>query len=232
MSPPVDAAHCILNQPAPVLLPDTCALLDLLRGPARLTAGDLRAAIAVWDGVAGAIRRVHLLMAEMVQVELQHQRQAADDEFRAFTNRWSQATLTLEVFAELLGGIGPGNPQPVVADLQSSLTTIYDGLLSAALCLEHDRECDAAAADRIRDRTAPAHRGGYKDAVITEQYLKACRWLRSQGFSAPIAFLTSNTRDFCDSDGRTLHPGLAADFDSANLILCVTWSDARYALGQ
>lgn len=69
----------------------------------------------------------------------------------------------------------------------------------------------------------PSRKGTVKDCIIYEHCLEISSLLRRQNFAEKIVFLTSNTKDFCDSNGYAKQQ-INSDFSNLNIGLCLNWS--------
>ena len=222
----------LLAVPLPLLVADTCSLLDILRAPARLKQQDPRAATQIWLSLTQSPASMRLLLPHVVwEFEIGQGRGSAEADFRAFKNSMKDGSTRLRWLCDAICAAKPADAEPYLDDLVQSLTDIFEGILSSAIRLDELPECRDPAWRRVLMKQAPAHRKGeMKDAVIVEETYALIRQLRQSGFSPQIVFLTANQDDYLDSN-HAVHPDLSGDFALLGMTLCLSWNDARLALG-
>lgn len=70
-----------------------------------------------------------------------------------------------------------------------------------------------------------------KDCVVIETYLEAIRDLREGGLTAPVVFVSSNTKDYAEAPGSRLRAELATEFAPLSIEYASTWDLAKHLLG-
>jgi hypothetical protein len=235
MTPPsgigiVEAHQLIIAQPAPVLLPDTCALLDVVRAPIRNSSYLIPQAEQFAALAAMSPKRLHVVISRTVTLEwnahlaetvaeVETALQAMRVNLRAIREACTAVQLALP--AEL-----PADLENLPARLQERATSLYD----SALVLGEDPECLSRAFARQGLPRRPARQGkGMNDCMILEHALCLCSQLRAEGFSPACVFGSSNTTDYCT--GRALHPELAPEFTAVGLQFAPDLRTARHRLG-
>ena len=187
----------ILADPKPVILVDTCALLDIVRAPEReyiapeiiSCAPNYISSSSIWfvaseivctewrsnitdvtTGTRNAIRSLHN-KAKLFKTALDHS---------SIVEKWDYSK------------------EFTTYKLEEELTSLSESLLSSLILIENDEDCLVKASLRVVNGTAPASKGKdeYKDCMIIEHYLKLTSLLRADGFSHPVIFVTSNKSDF------------------------------------
>lgn len=58
---------------------------------------------------------------------------------------------------------------------------------------------------------------GFRDAILWLTIIDFAKWYKSE----PVVFITNNTRDFCDSDNRTLHHQLQEELTGLGLTIAL-----------
>lgn len=93
-------------------------------------------------------------------------------------------------------------------------------------------EAPTRAFARMNAGQAPARRGkdSSKDCLVYETVLEKTSALRAIGKTAPVVFLSSNTREY-QTEGRSLNSDIATEFSSLNLHYAPNMSAAKYFLG-
>jgi hypothetical protein len=216
-----DAVLQIQGAGLPVLFPDTCILLDVIRAPVRPRelAGCVQAAQELLQLVAGPPTRCTLVVASFVPDEWVAHSESRADEVRTQLARIDAQANDMHGFCGLVG-ITPPFPSPEyrVLPLAERLHDLSQRLLDAALRLDPDHDCIIRAYGRAINHAPPSLKGGeVKDSTIIEECLEVSRRLQAAGFSPKRVFCTSNTNDYCDRASSRLYPSLAVDFGAAGL---------------
>ncbi len=218
-----DAARTIIHAPAPVLLVDTSALLDVIRAPQRreIRHAVIEAAIVLHDKVTAVPPQLWVVVAPFVPKEWDDHVDATVASLAAHIRTVDEHIITLAQVAHLAT---PDTAVPAVmfASLQlpAYLRSRAQALLNVALLLEEDLTCIIRARHRVIQDTPPASKGKgeFKDCEIIEHYLALCRALQGHGFAPRRVFVTANRNDYCAEPERSkLHPILTAEFDAAGL---------------
>ena len=220
MIPISEAARLIASEPAPLLLLDTCALLDVLRAPQR---GD-DPSIAIGAAVeilrrASAPRRIWVLAAGIIQIEWSDNATAVITSLATHikqVDHWVRGlSVTLRALppaAELASkgaaesSLAPGGRAGFEAlRISERLNALAEALLRSVVWLEADAEILLAAHQRSAMNLKPASRGKRErpDCQIIETYFSLCRGLRANRFSERSVFVSANKGDFC-ADGAPL----------------------------
>lgn len=215
----------------PVLCIDTCSILDVMRDPTRETARvhDRRAAL---DLVAAAeAGKLACLMAEQVALEFAEHDQGIQDETDRLLKQVREQIERAHAISALYGANGTMNlahlddhvarARAVVGRWVAQLKTVVPG-----------PNAPAKAFARINARRAPAAQGkeSSKDCLVYETYLEAAAALRAAGVTAPMVFLSSNTREYV-TEGSVLKPDIVADFAPFGLAYAPNMGAAKHALG-
>jgi len=208
-----EAATKMVAAPAPVVLFDTCSLLDIVRAPIRadvpikvVDEADRmvkESGTQLWIGVADLVVREFADNVAGVKQEVASTIQKLDLQLARMT---STAQVVNPVSA------GRGHPSYVAMDLPDRLEKLASSLCANAIVLAPHNDFSLRASDRVVRRIPPAAKGQeFKDCVIIEHYLALCGALRQKGFAHAVVLVSSNKRDYCGADGK-LHGSLAAEF--------------------
>lgn len=215
---------------APVLCIDTCALLDLVRAPARkLGAGHVEAANFLLKKAEEQQSQLSIVLMKQVCDELPQYLERAKDEANQALKRLDEETKrSVELLAAL--GVAPPNAFEFVPfEFANKAEDLITGISNAAAKID-DQPFVGAAGQRVRDRRRPARQGrdSFGDCIILEAFLSLVTKLRTCGFQREIVFLTSNTSDFADENKKVVHPEIRADLGDAELSF--SFLEARYHL--
>jgi hypothetical protein len=205
-------AKAIAATGSPVLLIDTCSILDVMRDPTRNTlriherqAGlDLLAAAE-----AGTLAAV---VAHQVMLEFAEHDQSVQDEAERALERLRGQIDRVNQLSAILGAPGPLNLAHL-DDHVARTRKIVGRWLKQFVTYKPDATVLEKAIARMNGNIAPARRGkdSSKDCIVFETYLDFAGMLRAEGLTAPIVFLSSNTEEYLNENG-VLKSEIAGDF--------------------
>ena len=222
------AAAALAVSSLPLLLPDSCALLDVVRGPSRLSTAELRDALALLAEVTALPAACTLLLPSLVSREVTENLPMARASLSKFIAQTNRGAALLHDLVTLLSQVR----DPIVPfsqTLPNELESRVNRGIQSASVLDREDRFDVLGMGRAVERRRPARQGKAKDAVIVEEALELSRMLLALGHQQPRVFLTSNTADFCERG--VLHPDLDPDFGAARLLFATRWDHARHLLG-
>lgn len=221
----------------PVLLLDTCSILDIVRAPFREQLGvhDIDALHKLTIRAAAAPPKVSFVLTTQVLEEFREHVGRVEMETRdALKNAADRFTGILR----RMQALSPDNCIPGAVDLLSlgfpqRGRQLADQVVQASSVLTDHQEDLTKAYARVRLAKPPATRAkqSIKDCLITENYLRLAAALRANGFCPNMAFVTSNTKDY-QQGHSSLHPQLREDFAAVHLEYSPTWSAARHELDR
>jgi len=240
MTPLAEVAARILARPAPVIVSDTCSLLDLFRvarptkeaEERRIEVEELKAASKLLAALTLPEPPFHHVVPELVPGEFRDNAEIrVTDPFRRWVDAhdaaggWipkAVAAAGLDIVGPIVVPIGPQN-------LPAQFRDFAMRLLGTATILARDLPSLLRAVERVIGKRRPSHKKEMKDSMNLEQMLALARLLsESVPFPHPIVFVSSNTKDFAAANGIDIHPDLKADFDTAGLLYRTSF---RSALG-
>jgi hypothetical protein len=211
-----EAAGLICAEPAPVLLLDACALLDILRvASSRENSPPARTILAANEILARSNsrdRRLWLLGAAIVEVEwndnaqnvvaeiARHVRQVDRSIDRLLTAVREIPSIAANISSSEMRGLAAAAPAPQFEplDLPTKLFEIAKSVVESALWLAANEQILAAANARSMQGLKPADVGKRErpDCQIIETYFALCRELRARGYVETCVFVSSNKADF------------------------------------
>lgn len=223
----------VATRGTPVLCVDTCSILDIIRDITRDTAqlADAKAALSLLTAAQTATT-LTVLIAEQVGIELAANVSFVEQEAEAAMKRFiAQATRIQEIAAAYgaTGSLTTGHLDGHVARARARL----DQWQHAAQLVLTDAGIQQRAFARVNGPRTPSRKGkdSMKDCVVVESYIEAARALRAAGASAPIVFVSSNTKDYYAPGTRNLPNDIGSDFAAVTLEFAPNFSAAKYALG-
>jgi len=213
----------------PILLVDTCSLLDVIRSPCRnaVTEHLLKAVLRVEEAVdagrlalcAAAVTRDEWARnVEQVVLEVEREQRRIDDGIVRFVAAARLAGRS----AESREGVG-------ILEVPARVHASSERLLRKTTLIAASDEIKTAAFKRLYEGTPPARRGsdGVGDCTIFETLLALGRGL---DHARVKVFLTSNTKDFADDDGA-VHPKLFSEVEAIGARIVFDWGWAAKELG-
>ncbi len=217
----------------PVLLPDTCILLDLLRSPRRenVDANAMLAGKAIRDGVV-QYEAIGCVVAEQVRNELNDNLPVVREDTNTALRKLRDEIVRIDKWSEALG-------QPSQTQISHFLTrvpvaeAVMADILGTALITFITPDLTYRAFARMTQKRTPAKPGkdSLKDCIVVESYLEVAENLRNLGHTADIVFASSNTKEFVSSNTRTLNADIAAEFDSVSMQYSRALHETRHILG-
>ena len=220
---------------APVLLLDTCSLLDLMRDPTRetFTAEQVQAAHHLLVKAESRPPKLWIPIAGQVLAERhEHQlnvKQEAETAIRKLEECVNRVQRTMAAHGLKTTAV---SPTLVESNFPDTASRMVDQYFSAGLHVQNPRDIERKAYARIAANKAPSKKGQQaKDCVVIESYLHIARKLREHQFKQQIVFLTTNTRDYSERAGSgKLHPDLVAEFHAVNMAYAVNFTMAKHLL--
>jgi hypothetical protein len=216
---------------AAILILDTCAVLDLIRAPVRTEFNVSYAARA--RALLAAARQaqpiVHLIVSDVVRIEYARNLPIVwEDALAQFRKRGRDYRHALDVVSGYTDTPATHcvDDQWIDANLKHGQQLAGDFMTTAATEVATDDD-HVRATRRVYSRTAPAAVGNNNlaDCVITEIALRIAAARHTGAPGAPkVAFLSSNTAEFCDV--THLKPSLQIEFDAVELKYARNWGEA------
>ena len=208
-----DLAVKITSADVPVLLLDTCAILDVVRAPVqdRLGTHDIRAILTLLSRITAAQPKVSFVMTAQVLEEF---RENIDKVETETCDALEKATDTFATILKRMAELSPNDCIPGAVELLSlgfpeRSRQFAEQIVQSSCVLIDDPAEVLKAFDRVRLAKPPATRAkqSIKDCLIAESYLRLSATLCVGGFRRNVVFATSNTRDY-QQGHRSLHPAL------------------------
>lgn len=196
MSKPISAlVSDILSSRAPVILWDTCALLDIMRAVYR-TEVDSRSvdrAQRLSSLLSVRPRKIWSLASEIVEQEFQTYELAVQSELYTLLDALDICATDLTRSGRYTGSYSATTPFAL------TLHQLSAELISKSQIAALDTSCDRRAAYRMAAVVPPCRSRGSNnsaDCRIIEHYLEIARQLSAAGFSFRVVFVSSNKRDY------------------------------------
>ncbi len=213
----------IIAQPAPVVILDTCNLLDLFRcdkvgQKPRVPAEEIRIASVLLAFAIARPAAAHLVVPELVPGEFTDHANKTEGKFDEWLKEQDENQAWLAEASPWVGTSLPNPPAVRPFGLHAGFRRLADDLLAQAVVLDRDQASLNRAVERLIAKRRPSHKKEIKDAINLEQCLELCLQLRDGGFQRPAVFVSSNKNDYAmPSPGSRLHVNLRARFAVVSL---------------
>jgi hypothetical protein len=217
-----EVARRVIAAPAPVLLIDTCALLDLMRDPRRDTfsSENVEAAHRLLRKVEERPRSLWLPIVRQVLIELDDNKPFVRiDAEKAIRNLQETIERVQSIFTAHGLATSAINPKLVDSEFSETTVRVVEKFISSALHVTTPRGAERCAFVRIAQNIAPSKKGKQaKDCLVFESYLMVATHLRAHGFDGSIVFLTTNKNDYSHMPSAAVpHPDLASELTTLNI---------------
>ena len=226
-----DAKNILLENNTPIILIDTCSLMDIIRTCYRDNIN-----ISHLVGASEVIERINqnklsIVLTNIVKDEsLEHKISTLTDllaeqrKVKKSLDKLIQISTKLGISYEFIRNTNPSN-----ISLDNIFSSIIDNFINHAIILDDDDDCYTKATKRSISNITPSQKGKgeIKDCVIIEHYLKLVTMLRNSNYTEKIVFITNNSNDF----GGAPNPRqpLNIDFNTLKISYC---NDFKWCLTE
>lgn len=219
------AVDAVISKGKPVLLIDTCSLLDVVRVAYRknIKHSHLVGAEKLLEKAEN--NELLLVITDTVEkefndnsldvcIELEKHITKLETENQRLINTIESLNLSYKFNIHNLSGV----------KLPDTIREILDKILEKALIVDRDLGCSDKAHNRVERNQAPSRRGKSesKDCLIIEHYLMLATELRNANFQEKIIFITSNSNDY--GEISSLKPPLDTEFSKVKIEYCNNFS--------
>ena len=213
----------------PALIPDTCALLDIIRLPIRSDPVRMRRELAAVQQIVVAASssapELRVYIAPQVLREWAENLPGVLKQANDTTAQWvSQGARFAEAQVHFSLAVVDIQSHGSLGSLFAALEALALAILSVAIVIDEDDAALIRAMRRVSMAVAPARKGGQaSDCMIVEHALSVSAILTTHPTAPRAVFLSSNTSDYCDAGSSSLRPPLDADFAASRLAFATTW---------
>lgn len=221
----------IATDDKPVLLIDTCSILDVMRDPTRETPRlhEHQAGLDLLAAAEGG--KLVGVVAEQVSLEFKEHDQPVQDEADRALKKLRDQVEHINQLSAIVGAPGSLNLTHLDGHVERT-REVVGRWLAQLVSYKPDNHVLEKAYARMNGNIAPSRRGkdSSKDCIVFETYLNFAELLRAEGLIAPIVFLSSNTRDYL-SDGKVLSDEIANDLEKLKIMYAANMAMAKHQLG-
>jgi hypothetical protein len=223
--------QAIAEANTPILLADTCSLLDLVRDPTRddQEPNNHRAANDILTACENG--QVKCLIARQVELEFHNHDQRIQREAKRQLNVFKKRIERINELSAIYG-VAVTSDLTHLDDQIARARAVLDRWLAQITTIHPSADAFEKGYSRMNLGFAPARLGkdSSKDCLVYETYLEIATSLRDAGLTKPIVFLSSNTNDY--REGRQLRQEIAAEFQPLNVSYAADMKYAKYLLSQ
>jgi len=223
----------ILKNPLPVLMLDTCSILDVIRAPARHQAEIVPFVQRIAANAVSTPAGCFLVSSSRIPDEFCENLCSAVIQLRKFLTSFDRSSRQIWAAHGSFESGEAAHPVSIAElNLAPRLKQLAESLLLASAIIEGTDDLKLRATLRAAACRPPARKGKIKDSIIIEEYLELSHRLTENGFSEPLVFLSSNTKDYCfGKKSNQLNEDLAKDFKDVGLQYCFHWAHAAQLIG-
>lgn len=223
----------VVARGAPVLLVDTCVLLDLIRDLTRkdVQAHNLIAAAALLSAAENG-SDLTVIVADQVRTELTDNQHTVEEEARSGLTKFREQVKRINQIAAQFGATTVIDTTHL-ADHVARTVAVLQRWTHVAMAAPAGPDVERRAMRRVVQALAPSRKGkeSAKNCLVVESYLEVAGELRAAGFIGRIVFASSNTDEYHDGGTRTLHAQLQADFGAHAIDYAPNFGAAKHSLG-
>lgn len=234
---PLDAADQVIASGAPVLLIDTCSLLDIVRVPIRdeVSIHDITAMGTLLSRAAASPPQLTLLINEQVHYEFSAN---VDNVERDTEKEIAKLSKRVKSIYGRIGAFPPISAPPANTGFSNygfpaRGRKMAEEILKLCLIVADDDAQAKKALLRVNNAIPPATRAkqSAKDCIIIETYLYISSFIHSRNQNIKKIFITANKDDY-QQGHSSLAPSLRAEFCALGLAYSPNWSAARFELDR
>lgn len=225
----------ILKRNVPVLFPDTCILLDILRYP-RFTKGkeinrnSIKSAKRICESLQNDCKVVSVI-AERVNYEIPKNKDSVIHHEKENHLEYIKRTQYVKGWSREIGIKYISSTLDYEEAIQRCKKIQREWLRNSLIALSTD-ELERRAMFRVTNYIPPAKKGkdSESDCLILETCLELARQLQEEEFPHLIVFASSNTKEFVDRTTGDLFLNIKDEFDNLNIFFARSLYDAAYQL--
>lgn len=223
----------VVARGAPVLLVDTCVLLDLIRDVTRkdVQAHNLIAAAELLSAAENG-NGLTVIVSSQVRTELADNQHAVEEEARSGLTKFREQIKRVNQVAAQFGTATTIDTTHL-ADHVARTVAVLQRWTHVAITAPAGPAVDSRAMRRVVQALPPSRKGkeSAKDCLVVESYLEVAGELRAAGFVGRIVFASSNTVEYLEGGTKMLHPQLQADFGAHAIDYAPNFGAAKQSLG-
>jgi hypothetical protein len=215
------AVQHIASKAQPLLLIDTCSLIDIVRVPLRGNINHSHIQGAIDIARMGKSGQISLAVTNTIYNEFKTHLAPTCIELERYIQELESKNSSIISAIESVGLSYRFSINGLAKQkLPEKLSELAEDLFSLSFMLKRDTGCGDRAHNRVELVQAPASRGKSesKDCLIIEHYLDLTKKLRATGFDKKIVFVTSNSKDY--GTPGVLRAPLDLEFKAARIEYC------------
>ena len=216
----------------PVLCLDTCTVLDIMRDPTRddIHIDSQEASLKLLHA-AESDTRLTVFVASQVCEEFLANVDNVQEETQRALSKFRDRVCKLDELAVLHGTAGQVDLSHLNG-YETRCRKVAERWLKVATLVPDSQQIVSRAFKRVNQARTPARKGkeSMKDCVILETYLERIRELRENGLTTPIVFVSSNKKDYAETDGVSVRSDIRDEFTKLGLEYAPNMAAAKHFL--
>lgn len=216
----------------PIVCLDTCAILDMLRDPTRkdVRIHEQKASLELLTE-AESRQQLSAIVTDLVLTEFQENVRRVQEESESRIEGLRDQVAKLDELATLHGSPGEADSSHWI-DHAARCRRAAERWLEASTVVSRSEQIELAALRRSTQARAPAGKGkdALQDCIILETYLDFVRGLRQDGLTARAVFVSSNTKDYAESESTALRTDIEGEFRSLGMEYAPNMGAAKFLL--
>lgn len=232
-----ECVEYICDEQKPVLVLDTCVLLDIIRILERVDKKDVAK-----NQMVNINRILDLGSTEsdcsVVVVIPQLVKNEWDDNWLKVLNKVENHLKKIKNHLEVSHVIASSfdSTLPILVHysekkLIEDLKNCGERLLTIGLNLELDESICLQAFHRMINRLPPSSPGTINDCIIYLHTLELFKLLRNKSFAKKCVFMSSNTKDYCENGKRIAKEPIWTELETVDAKFITQWHEVLSALG-
>ena len=208
----------------PAMMIDTCVSLDIVRGVCR---GNVRV-VGIAKQLIEAHQKKELLLYahSALQMEATRNRVEVEAEARKKAEDVDQAMDEYRRAAQYLGMSYPYGAGHLHGNVIPSLMALHNQLLATCVHIDQEEKNQRAAFIRGSNNRRPARKGGgANDCLMFEEFRSIAQAIPA---ADPLVLFTTNSNDFGDKSGDSIHihQEISDDLAGTKGRVCLNWNRA------
>lgn len=219
-----EIVNLISKNQAPVIICDTCALLDIMRLPIRsLAITRLQSNLNAISNIYTMIKQkqIYLIAPHPVETEWVKNAKTVKDEVKKSIDKVATNYEMIKVSAEH-HGLSMPKIDFYSHSISQKLFDLSECLINTSIKICQEEGPSLKATKRALGNIPPAKKGKIPDCLLYEHMIELVGQLNGNGFSKKCIFITSNTNDFCDSSGYP-KTQIKSELLSLSIQFCTAW---------
>lgn len=221
-----DIANLLIIKDVPILFPDTCSLLDIIRIPLRISdTKKIRTIISALDKLLISTKNgeIAIVLSPYIHDEISRHHDRIQSETIHFISEIDNNVNLIKTVANCLN-ISISADTLISHNIEKLLGKIVNELQKESIAFERDISVSNKATERAVKKIPPGRKGAIADCLIYEHILTLMDILRNRGFNRKIVFITSNSNDYWDKSCKNPKPPIDTELQKLKCSFVLEWN--------